>query len=173
MNNDLNQAFLRRLLKVNTAVAVFVLLANGSALFIGLSGKAPDVLANLLEISLILSVATAVVVTTALALAKPEYCQKALAFQAVAISVGAVAMMLWGLSLAMQPTEVLGSSMKVSWSVGWLTALTSYSAYLVSHTFLAHANNNSSVVKYAYIWVGAIAFFVDVFVFVRLAATVL
>lgn len=172
MNNDLNQEIWRRLLKINIAVAAFVLLANGSALLMGLSGNAPEVLENLSEVSLILAVAAAIAVTAVIAFIKPEYCQKALAFQAISISTGAVAMLLWGLSLAMHAPEA-ASSMKVSWSVGWLTALASYSAYFVSHTFLAQANNSSLIIKYAYIWVGGIALAVDVFIFARLAATVL
>ena len=178
MNYDLNHAssissstsqpLWKRLLQVNLAVAIFALLANGSALLLGLLGKAPDVLANLLELTLILTVAAAVVVTAMLALAKPEYRQKTLAFHAIALAVGAAALLIWGLSLIWgSPT----STLKVTWSVGWLTAFASYSAYLVSQTILTYARNRSIVVKYAYLWVGAIAFAVDVFVFLRLTSS--
>lgn len=160
----------KRLLQVNLAVALFVLLANGSALLLGLLGKAPDVLANLLEIALILTVAAVVVVTAMLALVKPEYRQKTLTFHAASLAAGATALLIWGLSL----TGGSATSMpKVTWSVGWLTAFASYSAYLVSQTILADARNRSIAVKYAYLWIGAIAFAVDVFVFLRLASSVM
>ena len=176
MSYDLNHAsstsqpLWKRLLQVNFAVAFFVLLANGSALLLGLVGKAPDVLANLLELALILTVAAAVLVTAMLALAKPEYRQKTLAFHAVALAVGATALLIWGLSLTW---GFATSTSKVTWSVGWLTAFASYSAYLVSQTILAYARNKSVVVKYAYLWIGVVAFAVDVFVFLRLASSVL
>jgi hypothetical protein len=171
---DFSQVLLQRLLKVNMAVATFVFLANSSALLVGLSGKAPEVLSNLFEIVLIITVAAAVLITGVLALSKPAYCTKILYFQVIAITSGTIAMLLWGLSLAVNPTEALSpSSMKVSWSVGWLTALTSYSAYLISQTYLVDAYNRTIVVKYAYIWVGAIAFIVDMFIFLRLAAMTL
>lgn len=163
-----------RLLQVNIAIAVFVLLANGSALLLGLSGKAPEVLANLSEVVLILTVAIAVVVTALLALVKSEYRQKVLTFHAVSFGAGATAVALWGLSLAMHLTRTSAASpVRETWSVGWLTALASYSAYLVTQTVLAHARNSSIAVKYAYLWIGAIAFAVDVYVFLRLAALVM
>lgn len=175
MENDL---IYRRLLKINIAVATFVLLANGSALFLGLSQQTPEVLTSLLEISLILIVSIAIIVTALIALSKPEYRYKALVFQSGAISVGVAALMIWGFSLANPSAEGLGaSSMKVGWSVGWLTALASYSAYLVSHTFMVRIEGSSMIVRYAYryayIWVGVIAFAIDVFIFLRIAAPIL
>lgn len=174
MSYDLNHALptsqplWKRLLQVNFAVALFALLANGSALLLGLLGKAPDVLANLLELALILTVAAAVLVTAILALAKPEYRQKTLTFHAVTLAAGATALLIWGLSLTL---GVATSTSKITWSVGWLTAFASYSAYLVSQTILVYARNRSVVVKYAYFWIGAVAFAVDVFVFVQLASS--
>lgn len=171
MENDL---IYRRLLKINIAVATFVLLANGSALFLGLSQQTPEVLTSLLEISLILIVSVAIIVTALIALSKPEYRYKALVFQSGAISVGVGAILIWGLSLVMSSAEGLGdSSMKVGWSVGWLTALASYSAYLLSHTLLVRVGGSSMIIRYAYIWVGVIAFAIDVFIFLRIAATIL
>jgi hypothetical protein len=161
------------MLQVNIAIAIFVLLANGSALVLGLSGKAPEVLANLTEVVLILAVAIAVFGTAILALAKLEYRQKVLTFHAVSFAVGAIALALWGLSLAFHATG--GSdipAVKVTWSAGWLTAFAAYSAFLVTQTLFAHARTTSIVVKYSYLWVGAIALAVDVFVFSRLAASV-
>lgn len=174
MNYDLNHAsstsqpLWKRLLQANLAVAIFALLANGSALLLGFLGTAPDVLANLLELALILSVAAAVGITAMLALAKPEYRQKTLAFHAVALAVGATALLIWGLNLTWGS---LTSTLKITWTVGWLTAFASYSAYLTSQTILAYARNRSIVVKYAYLWVGAMAFAVDVFVCFRLTSS--
>lgn len=158
-----------RLLQINFAVAAFVLLANGSALLFGLTGKAPDVLANILEVVLILTVAAGVVVTAILAFIKPEYRPKALAFHAISLAVGAAALLIWGLGLTAGSTT---STSKVTWSVGWLTAFASYSAYLVSQTILVSARDRSIVVKYAYLWVGTIAFAVDIFIFSRLASSI-
>jgi hypothetical protein len=175
MSYDLNHAptttqpLWNRLLQVNLAVAAFVLLANGSALFLGLSGKAPDVLANLLEVVLILAVAAGVVVTAILALIRPEYRQKTLAFHAISLAVGAAALLVWGLGLTAWSTT---STSKVTWSVGWLTVIASYSAYLVSQTILASARDRSIAVKYAYLWIGTIAFAVDIFIYFRLASSI-
>ncbi len=157
-----------RLLRVNLAVAVFVFLANSSALLLGVAGKAPDVLTKLLEVTLILTVSAAVLVTAVLALVKPEYRKKTLIFHASALAAGATALLIWGLSLTVGSAT---STLKVSWSVGWLTAFAAYSAYLVSQTFFVSIRNSSITVKYAYLWVGAIAFSADVFIFLRLAAS--
>lgn len=158
-----------RLLKINLAVATFVLLANGSALLLGLSGKAPDVLASLLEVVLILAVAVGIVVTAILALIKPEYRQRILAFHAISLALGTIALLIWGLGLTVGLTA---STSKVTWSVGWLTAFASYSAYLVSQTIMVSAHNRSIAIKYAYLWVGMIAFAVDIFIFSRLASSI-
>lgn len=109
-----------------------------------------------------------VLITAMLALAKPEYRQKTLAFHAVALAAGAAALLIWGLSLTL---GVAPSTPKITWSVGWLTAIASYSAYLVSQTVLTYARSRSVVVKYAYFWIGAAAFAVDVYVFIQLASS--
>lgn len=163
------QARWNRLLKINLAVATFVLLANGSALLLGLSGKAPGVIASLLEVILILTVAACVAVTAIIALIKPEYRQRILVFHGVSLALGTTALLIWGLSLTVGFTA---STPKITWSVGWLTAFAAYSAYLVSQTTLASAHNRSIAIKYAYLWVGTIAFAVDVFIFTRLVSSI-
>jgi len=136
---------------------------------LGLSGKAPGVLANLLEVVLILAVAVGIVVTAILALTKPEYRQRILAFHAISLALGTIALLIWGLGLTVGFTA---STSKVTWSVGWLTAFASYSAYLVSQTIMVSAHNRSIAIKYAYLWVGMIAFAVDIFIFSRLASSI-
>lgn len=67
MNNDLNrtsttlQSTMQKLLFINIVLAALTLLANGSALYFGLSGKNPEVLANLHEITIIVIGATIVI----------------------------------------------------------------------------------------------------------------
>jgi hypothetical protein len=180
MDNNLNSAShtlqpnVQRLIFINMVVATFVLLANGSALFLGLTGKAPEVLADLLSVILILIGAMVVLVAAVLAVLKPDFGQKALSVHAVSLTAGAIMLLLWGLSLALHSANELvdPSRARVTWSVGWLTALASYSAYLMSNTFLLRIRNHSIVVRYAYLWVGVLVFFIDVFVFFRLAASV-
>lgn len=157
------------------AVAIFVLLANGSALFLGLTGKAPDVLADLLEVVFILTGATVVLATAVLGVIKPSYRQKVLSIHAALLATGAVMLLLWGLSLALQSPNGLveQAKVRVTWSVGWLTAMASYSAYLITNTFFVQVRNRSIVVKYAYLWIGVIIFFIDIFIFFRLAASVM
>jgi len=169
MNNDLNrtsttlQSTMQKLLFINIVLAALTLLANGSALYFGLSGKNPEVLANLHEITIIVIGATIVLATAIFATFKSQNCIKVLAFHSVLLAIATVGSMLWGLKLACQSTDNIvnwaeETQIGISWSVGWLTAMASYSAYLVSITFLAHVRNCSIVVKYAYVWIGIIVF---------------
>lgn len=167
------QATRRRLLKANLVIAALVLLANGSAMFLGLSGKAPEVIGSLPVIALILSVSAAVIATAIVALARPQFCQRALRFHSASLAAGATALALWGISLTTRIAEgAAPSALRVTWSVGWLTAFASYSAYLITQTYFADAREESIVLKFAYLWVGVLAFVVDIFVFSRLAASV-
>jgi hypothetical protein len=180
-NNDSNvapatsQPNLLRLIHINLAVAIFVLLSNGSALMFALSGKAPEVMANLLEVILILTSATIVLSTALFAKFNPNFRENALSIHAVFLATGAFMLLAWGLSLALHTTNDLANTgaMKVTWSVGWLTALSSYSAYLITNTFLSKARDSSFIVKHAYVWVGVLILFIDVFIFVRPASSIL
>ncbi|MCB1985550.1 MAG: hypothetical protein H6936_02435 [Burkholderiales bacterium] len=181
MNNNINftlktsQSAAQKLLYINVVLAALTLFANGSALFFGLIGKAPEVLADLFAIILIMIGAAVVLATAVFAIVKPRFCEKVLSIHAVLLTIGTVMFMLWGLSLASQSMDDLvdlveQTGVGVSWSVGWFTAMASYSTYLVSFTHFAYLRESSVIVKYAYLWVGLIAFFIDVFIFFRLAA---
>jgi hypothetical protein len=160
-----------RLLGINLAVAILVLLANGSALVIGLSGKAPELAGHFANIVVILASAAAVAISAALALAKPQHRKNVLSFHPFVFVAAALADLVFGLGLTAQVDRLTLPTIKTSWSVGWLTALGAYATYLAARVLLAEAGRTSIAVRYAYLWVGALFLAVDVFVFTKLAAS--
>ncbi|MDH5218374.1 MAG: hypothetical protein OEX19_11800 [Gammaproteobacteria bacterium] len=182
MNNGFNctpyalQSTIKKSFYINIALAIFALLANGGALFLGLVSKSPEILTDyLLTVTLTITGATFVLASAVFAIVKPRYWKKILSIHATFLIILTVTPLFEGLNLAFKsPDDLLDfveqSKVTMVWSVGWFTAMASYSAFLVSITFFEHVRHRSVIIKYAYLWVGAIAFFIDVFIFFRVAA---
>lgn len=152
-----------RLLQINFAIAAFAFLANGGALLVGLAGKAPEILANLTKVSLIIFFASAILISSLFALRSPKHRNAVLAFHAIVIFAATANMLIFGLAQSINPSRLIRpSTAKIIWTPGMLTALSAYTAHLITISLRAY---RLSAVKNVSVLVGAIAFLIDMYIF--------
>ena len=163
----------RKLLWINTVIGCLALFSNGAALMFVLSGKAPEIAYKMPIIVGILTLALVVIVTGLFGLKTNSSRPNVLAIHSIIFAAAALGDFIWGLNLIGKGSYQLASEgVRTTWSVGWFTALSAYAAYLVTETFLVRKRENALGTKYSFLWVGAIAFAFDIFVFSQLAASI-
>ena len=148
-----------------------MLLANGSALIVGLSGRSQEVMENSFEIVTILLCASAMVGSSLIAINRPERYRRFLTFQLSLLIAATVFFLIWGISLSTHPVaELSHTAIRETWTVGWLTALAAYTTYLTTRTLSKTSQPIGMLLANLHWIVGALVFVIDVFVFLRLSA---
>lgn len=117
----------RRLVWINGGLGLLVLVANGAAAI--LMSRGPEVASAAIAEATLWALTGAVLIAGSLyALRAPSTLQRIVQFQTVAVVLLVAALMIWGVALATSPS----GSVRVSWSLGFLTAVGFYAAICIA-----------------------------------------
>lgn len=161
------------LLVINLLMGTLGGVSNGGALLLYFLGKAPGLEDKLFLIVIIVAIALAIVVSSGLALVRVNYREIVLKYHAVVFAVASLAFLCWALFIIVYPpVPGSSSSIRFTWSVGWLTLFVAYTAYLCQRTLPAFFPQVANV-RYLYLYVGASVLVVDIATFLRLSSSLI
>ncbi|MBI5696540.1 MAG: hypothetical protein HZC51_12555 [Nitrospirae bacterium] len=145
------------MLVINIGIACFIILAHGGWLAATMMQKNWS-MTDILPVALgSLPVALLIVISAAVALAREKYREKALAFHAIVLSLGAAGLLGWAIYMIIAGTP----EGNFSWGGGMLPLFCTYPVYMLRRTVLKQRIYSSSFIKYMHVWVLAISIFAD------------